>query len=169
MADPEREVYVMCGDGSYLMLSPEIVTSIQEGYKITIVLVDNHGYASIGELSDVVGSGGFGTHYRYRENGSLGLNDETPGDVLPVDFAANAESFGARVFRTRTISEFKDALERAKGVDETTLIYIETNRDTVPDYESQWDVPVAEVSGMESVVAAHESYVEGKQAERRYI
>ena len=169
MADPEREVYVMCGDGSYLMLSTEIVTSIQEGYKITIVLVDNHGYASIGELSDVVGSGGFGTHYRYRENGSLGLNDEAPGNVLPVDFAVNAESFGARVFRTSTISEFKDALEKAKGVDETTLIYIETNRETVPDYESQWDVPVAEVSGMESVVAAHEEYVENKQAERRYI
>lgn len=169
MADPEREVYVMCGDGSYLMLSTEIVTSIQEGYKITIVLVDNHGYASIGELSDVVGSGGFGTHYRYRENGSLGLNDETPGDVLPVDFAANAESLGARVFRTSTVSEFNDALEKAKDVDKTTVIYIETNRETVPDYESQWDVPVAEVSEMESVVAAREEYVENKQAERRYI
>src|SRR5215218_7436790 len=78
LADPEREVYVMVGDGSYLMLNGEIVTSIQERQKLTIVLVDNHGFASIGELSDVVGSGGFGTHYQYRENGSLGTNTETP-------------------------------------------------------------------------------------------
>jgi 3D-(3,5/4)-trihydroxycyclohexane-1,2-dione acylhydrolase (decyclizing) len=169
MAAPEREVYVMVGDGSYLMLNGEIVTSIQEGYKLTIVLVDNHGFASIGELSEGVGSEGFGTHYRYRENGSLGLNTEAPDRLLPVDLATNAESLGAHVIRTGTIPELEDALEGAKSIDRTVVIYIETNRETVPDYESQWDVPVAEVSGMETVRAARESYEAEKQAERPYL
>jgi 3D-(3,5/4)-trihydroxycyclohexane-1,2-dione acylhydrolase (decyclizing) len=169
MAAPEREVYVMVGDGSYLMLNGEIVTSTQERQKLTIVLVDNHGFASIGELSGMVGSGGFGTHYRYRENGSLGTNTEAPGELLPVDLATNAESLGAHVIRTSTIPELKDALAEAKSVDKTVVIYIETNRETVPDYESQWDVPIAEVSGMDTVRAAREGYEAEKQAERRYL
>src|SRR5215218_7833395 len=102
MAAPEREVYVMVGDGSYLMMSSEIITSIQEGYKLTVVLVDNSGFSSIGELSRSVGSQGFGTQYRYRKNGSIGLDtEEEPGEVLPVDLAANAQSFGAYVIRTQ--------------------------------------------------------------------
>src|SRR5215204_6724037 len=92
MAAPEREVYVMCGDGSYLMMNSEIVTSIQEGYKLTVVLVDNSGFSSIGALSRSVGSQGFGTQYRYRKDGSIGTNTEAPGEPLPVDLAANAES-----------------------------------------------------------------------------
>ena len=96
MAAPEREVYVMVGDGSYLMLSSEIVTSIQEALKLTIVLVDNHGFNSIGGLSRSLGTDGFGTLYRYRQNGSLGLDsDGSPAPPLPVDVAANAESLGA--------------------------------------------------------------------------
>src|SRR5215210_2072417 len=169
MAAPEREVYVMVGDGSYIMLNGELVTSIQEGYKLTVVLVDNGGFASIGELSEVVGSGGFGTHYRYRENGSLGTNAWAPGEPLPVDLAANAESLGAHVIRTSTIPELKDALEAAKDVERTVVIYIQTNRQTVPDFESQWDVPVAEVSAMDTVRAAREGYEAEKQAERRYL
>jgi 3D-(3,5/4)-trihydroxycyclohexane-1,2-dione acylhydrolase (decyclizing) len=169
MAAPEREVYVMVGDGSYLMLNGEVVTSIQEKQKLTIVLVDNHGFASIGELSEVVGSEGFGTHYRYRENSSLGTNSEAPGKLLPVDLAANAESLGAYVIRTSTIPEFEEALAEAKSVDRTVVIYIRTNRKTVPDYESQWDVPIAEVSGTEAVRAAREGYDAEKQAERRYL
>ncbi len=169
MAAPEREVYVMIGDGSYLMLNGELVTSIQERQKLTIVLVDNHGFASIGELSEVVGSGGFGTHYRYREDGSPGLDGEAPGKLLPVDLAANAESLGAHVIRTNTIPELKDALAEAKSVDRTVVIYIETNRETVQDYESQWDVPIAEVSAMDTVRAAREGYETEKQAERRYL
>jgi 3D-(3,5/4)-trihydroxycyclohexane-1,2-dione acylhydrolase (decyclizing) len=169
MAAPEREVYVMVGDGSYLMLNGELVTSIQERQKLTIVLVDNHGFASIGELSEVVGSDGFGTHYRYRENGSLGLHSEAPSKLLPVDLAANAESLGAYVIRTNTIPELEDALAEAKSIDRTVVIYIQTNRETVPDYESQWDVPIAEVSGMEAVRAAREGYEAEKQAERRYL
>jgi 3D-(3,5/4)-trihydroxycyclohexane-1,2-dione acylhydrolase (decyclizing) len=171
MAAPEREVYVMVGDGSYLMMSSEIITSIQEGYKLTVVLVDNSGFSSIGSLSRSVGSDGFGTHYRYRKDGSIGLDSEgDPGDVLPVDLATNAESFGARVFRTKTVGELKGALAEAKGVDRTVVVHIPVDRFAgVPDYDSFWDVPVAEVSEMESVIEAREAYAEGRRAERRYL
>jgi 3D-(3,5/4)-trihydroxycyclohexane-1,2-dione acylhydrolase (decyclizing) len=122
MAAPEREVYVMVGDGSYLMMNAEIITSIQEGYKLTIVLVDNAGFSSIGALSRSVGSQGFGTQYRFRKNGSLGLDtEETPGDLLPVDLATNAESMGAHVIRAQTVGEVKDALAEAKGIDRTVV------------------------------------------------
>jgi 3D-(3,5/4)-trihydroxycyclohexane-1,2-dione acylhydrolase (decyclizing) len=116
-----------------------------------------------------VGSDGFGTHYRYRENGSLGLHSGAPGKLLPVDLAANAESLGAYVIRTSTIPELEDALAQAKCIDRTVVIYIQTNRETVPDFESQWDVPIAEVSGIEAVRAAREGYEAQKQAERRYL
>jgi 3D-(3,5/4)-trihydroxycyclohexane-1,2-dione acylhydrolase (decyclizing) len=171
LAAPEREVYVMVGDGSYLMMSSEIVTSIQEGYKLTIVLVDNWGFASIGALSRSVGSQGFGTQYRYRKDGSLGLDTEQDsGEVLPVDLATNAESFGAHVIRTRTVGELKGALAESKEVDRTVVIYVPTDRyEGVPNYESFWDVPVAEVSQMESVQAARKEYAEGRQSERRYL
>ncbi len=171
MADPRREVYVMVGDGSYLMMNSEIVTSVQEGYKLTVVLVDNSGFSSIGALSRSVGSQGFGTHYRYRKDGSIGLDTEKdPGEVLPVDLATNAESFGARVFRAKTVGELRDALAEAKGVDRTVVIHIPVDRyEGVPSYESFWDVPVAEVSEMDSVVEARKEYVENRQAERRYL
>ena len=171
MAAPDREVYVMCGDGSYLMMNSEIVTSVQEGHKLTIVLVDNSGFSSIGALSRSVGSQGFGTQYRYRKDGSLGLDtEEQTGGTLPVDLANNAESLGARVIRAEDISGLKDALARAKDADRTVVVYVPVDRyEGVPDYESFWDVPVAEVSEMESVVAAREEYVQNKQAERRYL
>jgi 3D-(3,5/4)-trihydroxycyclohexane-1,2-dione acylhydrolase (decyclizing) len=171
MASPEREVYVMVGDGSYLMMSSEIITSIQESYKLTVVLVDNSGFSSIGALSRTVGSDGFGTHYRYRKDGSIGLDsEEDPGEVLPVDLAANAESFGARVFRAKTFAELEKALEEAKGVDRTVVIHVPVDRyEGVPTYESFWDVPVAEVSEMDSVIAARKEYAEGRQAERPYL
>ena len=171
MAAPEREVYVMVGDGSYLMMNAEIVTSIQEGYKLTVVLVDNSGFASIGALSRSVGSQGFGTQYRYRKDGSLGLDTERePGGRLPVDLATNAESFGAHVIRARTVGELKGALAEAKGVDRTVVIHIPVDRyEGVPDYDSFWDVPVAEVSEMESVRAAREEYAANRRAERNYL
>jgi 3D-(3,5/4)-trihydroxycyclohexane-1,2-dione acylhydrolase (decyclizing) len=171
MAHPSREVYVMCGDGSYLMMNSEIVTSLQEGYKLTIVLVDNSGFSSIGSLSRSVGSEGFGTQYRYRKDGSLGLDtEEEPGEVLPVDLATNAESLGAHVIRTKDINGLKDALAEAKGAESTVVIYIPVDRyEGVPDYESFWDVPVAEVSEMESVVAARKEYAHNKRSERRYL
>jgi 3D-(3,5/4)-trihydroxycyclohexane-1,2-dione acylhydrolase (decyclizing) len=171
MADPGREVYVMVGDGSYLMMNSEIVTSVQEGYKLTVVLVDNAGFSSIGSLSRSVGAQGFGTQYRYRKDGSLGLDTEEQADgMLPVDLANNAESLGACVIRARDISELKDALAEAKNADRTVVIHIPVDRyEGVPDYESFWDVPVAEVSGMETVRAAREEYAQNKQAERRYL
>jgi 3D-(3,5/4)-trihydroxycyclohexane-1,2-dione acylhydrolase (decyclizing) len=171
MAAPEREVYVMCGDGSYLMMNSEIVTSIQEGYKLTVVLVDNSGFSSIGALSRSVGSQGFGTHYRYRKNGSIGLDsEEEPGKILPVDLAANAESLGAHVLRTTSVDELRDALEEARAADRTVVIHIPVDRyEGVPDYESFWDVPVAEVSEMETVVAARKEYAQNRRAERRYL
>jgi 3D-(3,5/4)-trihydroxycyclohexane-1,2-dione acylhydrolase (decyclizing) len=171
MAAPEREVYVMCGDGSYLMMNSEIVTSIQEGYKLTIVLVDNSGFSSIGALSRSVGSQGFGTHYRYRKNGTIGLDsEEDPGEVLPVDLAANAASLGAHVMRTSSVAELRDALEKATAVDRTVVIHIPVDRyEGVPDYESFWDVPVAEVSEMETVVTAREEYEQNRRSERRYL
>jgi 3D-(3,5/4)-trihydroxycyclohexane-1,2-dione acylhydrolase (decyclizing) len=171
MAAPEREVYVMCGDGSYLMMNSEIVTSIQEGHKLTIVLVDNSGFSSIGALSRSVGSEGFGTHYRYRKNGSIGLDSEKePGDVLPVDLATNAESLGAHVMRTTSVDELRGALREAKAVNRTVVIHIPVDRyEGVPDYESFWDVPVAEVSEMETVAVARKEYAENRRAERRYL
>jgi 3D-(3,5/4)-trihydroxycyclohexane-1,2-dione acylhydrolase (decyclizing) len=171
MAAPEREVYVMVGDGSYLMMNSEIITSVQEGYKVMIVLVDNSGFSSIGALSRSVGSQGFGTQYRYRKNGSLGLDtEEEPGETLPVDLATNAESLGAYVIRAKTADEVRDALAAAKGVDRTVVIYIPVDRyESVPNYESFWDVPVAEVSEMDSVIAARKEYAANKQAERRYL
>ena len=171
MAAPEREVYVMVGDGSYLMMSSEIVTSIQEGYRLIIVLVDNSGFSSIGALSRSVGSDGFGTHYRYRKDDSIGLDsEEDPGEVLPVDLAANAESFGARVFRVKTVAGLERALKEAKGVDRTVVIHVPVDRyEGVPTYESFWDVPVAEVSEVDSVIDAREEYARGRRAERRYL
>ena len=171
MAAPNREVYVMVGDGSYLMMSAEIVTSIQENHKLTIVLVDNSGFASIGALSRSVGTEGFGTQYRYRKNGSIGLDtEESPGEALPVDLAANAESLGAHVIRAKSIGELKGALADAKDIDRTVVIHIPVDRyEGVPDYESFWDVPVAEVSEMETVKAAREEYARNRQAERRYL
>ena len=164
MAAPEREVYVLVGDGSYLMLSSEIVTSIQEGLKLTIVLVDNHGFNSIGSLSRSLGTDGFGTQYRYRRNGSLGLDsDSSPAPLLPVDLAANAESLGARVIRCATVDELRAGLEAAKGEESTVVLAIEVDRyEGVPGYESWWDVPVAEVSEVDSVRAAREAYEQAR-------
>ena len=166
MADPSREVYVFLGDGTYLMMPTEIVTSVQEGVKIIIVLVDNHGFASIGSLSRSLGQGGFGTGYRFRSNESGQLD----GDPLTVDFVANARSLGAHALKAATLDEFKDALQKAKTLDRTTVIVVETEpAASVPGYESWWDVAVAEVSEMESVRAARIRYEEARKRERHYL
>jgi 3D-(3,5/4)-trihydroxycyclohexane-1,2-dione acylhydrolase (decyclizing) len=171
LAAPEREVYVLVGDGSYLMLPGELVTSIQEGLKLTIVLVDNHGFNSIGSLSRSVGTDGFGTQYRYRHDGSLGLDsDASPAPVLPLDLAANAESLGAHAIRAGSIEELRSALAEAKHVDRTVVIAVEVDRyEGVPGYESWWDVPVAEVSKAEAVRAAREEYEAARRNERSHV
>lgn len=165
LADPSRDVYVLLGDASWLMLSSEIVTSIQEGVKLTVVLIDNQGYASIGGLSQALGSGGFGTQSRYRdERGDLS------GPRLPIDFAANAASLGAHAIRAHSIDDLRAALDEAKQVERTTVITIETATDVqVGNFESWWDVPVAEVSTMESVRAARLEYAAHRATERYYI
>jgi 3D-(3,5/4)-trihydroxycyclohexane-1,2-dione acylhydrolase (decyclizing) len=171
MAAPDREVFSMVGDGSYLMLGTEIVTAVQEGIKLIIVLVDNHGFNSIGSLSRSLGTDGFGTHYRFRKHGSLGLDSEAdPGAVLPLDLAANAASLGAAALRVRTIGELRDALEASKRADRTTVITVEVDRwEGVPTYESWWDVPVSEVAAIDEVRAARTEYEEARNKERRYL
>jgi 3D-(3,5/4)-trihydroxycyclohexane-1,2-dione acylhydrolase (decyclizing) len=163
MAAPDREVYVLVGDGSYLMMAQEIVTSLQEKYKLTIVVLDNHGFSSIGGLSRACGNRGMGTEYRYRGNGKL------EGDLIPVDYAANARSLGAEAVRTSTRDEFKQALLAASKSQMTSVVVIETAYDQrVPGYESWWDVPIAEVSEAESVRAARSKYEEAVRKERLF-
>ncbi|HEV2248867.1 MAG TPA: 3D-(3,5/4)-trihydroxycyclohexane-1,2-dione acylhydrolase (decyclizing) [Terriglobia bacterium] len=164
MAAPDREVYVLVGDGSYLMMAQEIVTSLQEGYKLNIVVLDNHGFSSIGGLSRACGSGGFGTEYRYRRNGNL------DGEVMAVDFLGNAASLGAIALRARTREDFTAALERARSESRTTVIVVEVDlNQRVPAYESWWDVPIAEVTEMESVSAAYAAYAAAKKKERYFL
>lgn len=166
MAAPEREVYVMIGDGSYLMMAQELVTSIQEGYKLTVVMLDNHGFSSIGGLSQAIGNGKFGTRYRYR-NAATGQLD---GETLPVDFAANARSLGAHVIAVKEIAALKKALAAARRQTKTTVIVIETDLEKrVPGYESWWDVAIAEVSEVPTVRAAAKAYQRAKRKERYYL
>jgi 3D-(3,5/4)-trihydroxycyclohexane-1,2-dione acylhydrolase (decyclizing) len=170
MADPEREVYVLVGDGSYFMLSADIVTSIQEGYKLTIVLMDNNGYKSIGALSRSLGSQGFGTRYVFPENNRLPDDTAESVKTLPVDLAANAGSLGAHIIRCETYEEFLSALETARGIERTTVIYIQNDRYVgVPGYESWWDVVIAEVSEIDAVNAARAGYEQAVQKERYFL
>ena len=166
LADPGREVFVLVGDGSYLMMATEIVTAVSEGIKLNIVLVQNQGFGSIGALSESLGSQRFGTRYRYRDP-ATGLLD---GDVLPVDLAANAASLGADVLRTTTVKEFAAALEQARASDRTTVVYIETDPlAPVPSSQSWWDVPVSETSALESTRQARAAYEAAKRDQRLYL
>jgi 3D-(3,5/4)-trihydroxycyclohexane-1,2-dione acylhydrolase (decyclizing) len=166
MAAPDREVYVLVGDGSYLMMAQEIVTSIQEGVRLTILILDNHGFASIGGLSKSVGCSGFATEYRSRDAESGLLS----GDLLPIDFAANAESLGARAIRACTPAAIREALETARRADRTTAIVIPVSREQhVGGYESWWDVPIAEVSTIDAVREARAAYERARVAERTLL
>ena len=164
MADPEREVYVLVGDGSYLMLAQEIATSVQEGVKLNIVVVDNQGFASIGALSEACGSAGYGTEYRFRRNGSLS------GAKIPVDFVENARSLGAHAVRATTRAELEDAVRAMPGHDRTSVVVVAVDRDRrVGGYESWWDVPIAEVSAVEAVRAARKDWESAVKRERYYL
>jgi 3D-(3,5/4)-trihydroxycyclohexane-1,2-dione acylhydrolase (decyclizing) len=170
MAAPEREVYVMVGDGSYLMLSQEIVTSIQEDRKLIIVLLDNSGFKSIGSLSRSLGQQGFGTRYAYPQNGVLPGDDADEIAPLPVDLAANAASLGAHLIRCATYDDFVAALHAARDTDRTTVIYIQNDRLVgVPGYESWWDVPIAEVSDSATVRAARKEWEAMRAKERLFL
>lgn len=164
MAQPAREVYVLVGDGSYLMMAQEIVTSLQENLKLNIVLLDNHGFSSIGGLSRACGNEGMGTNYRYRRG------EKYDGEMLRVDFAANAASLGAWAVCARTPEELKSGLASARKQPRTSVVVVETSYDErVPGYESWWDVPIAEVSERESVKAERKKYEEEKKKERLFF
>jgi 3D-(3,5/4)-trihydroxycyclohexane-1,2-dione acylhydrolase (decyclizing) len=177
LAAPEREVFALVGDGSYLMLPGELATAVAERIKLVIVLVQNHGYASIGALSRSVGGAGYGTHYRVARNRELPL-DAAAGqgpagdfDPVPVDLAANAESLGAHVLRAHTIDDLRAALRAAREHrDGPVVVHVETDRYTgVPGYESWWDVPVATLSDAPAVQAARARYEADRARQRRYL
>jgi 3D-(3,5/4)-trihydroxycyclohexane-1,2-dione acylhydrolase (decyclizing) len=176
LATPDREIFVLVGDGSYLMLPGDLVTAVAEGIKLTIVLVDNHGYSSIGALSRSLGSAGFGTHYSVVDGGAQQL-DAADGTgptgkrrPLPVDLAANAESLGAKVVRARTIEDLRGALREARAEPGPTVIHIEVDRYRgVPSYDGWWDVPVAEVSDDPAVQAARRNYENARASQRQYL
>ena len=164
MAHPEREVFVLVGDGSYLMMAQEIVTSIQEGMKLNIVLLDNHGFSSIGGLSRSCGNEGMGTNYRFRRGAKY------DGEDLPVDFVANAASLGAWAVRARTREELQAAIAYSRKQPRTSVVVVETSYDDrVPGYESWWDVAIAEVSTSEAVELARRKYEEARKKERLFF
>jgi 3D-(3,5/4)-trihydroxycyclohexane-1,2-dione acylhydrolase (decyclizing) len=164
MADPKRDVYILVGDGSYLMMAQEIVTSVQEGYKLNIVLLDNHGFSSIGGLSRSCGNEGMGTNYRYRREAKY------DGDLLPVDFMSNAASLGAWATRAKTREELATALAEGRRQERTSVVVVETAYDQrVPGYESWWDVAIAEVSKREAVKVARKKYEEALKKEKIFF
>ena len=153
MAAPDREVFVLVGDGSYLMLHTEIVTAIEMGMKLNIVLVDDHGFASIGGLSRAVGSEEFGTKR-----------------TVDVDFVANAKSLGAAAERAKTIGDLRGALKDAARSKQTTVIVVEADRYAgLPAYASWWDVAIAETSEQEPVRKARKAYEEAKRRQRWHV
>jgi 3D-(3,5/4)-trihydroxycyclohexane-1,2-dione acylhydrolase (decyclizing) len=171
MAAPGRDVYVIVGDGSYLMLSSDLVTSIQEGYKLIVILLDNSGFKSIGSLSRSLGQDGFGTRFIFPKDGTLAGDSATTGvETLPIDFAMNARSLGACVIECAGYEDFVRALEEARKTDRTTVITIRNDRYvSVPGYDSWWDVHVAEVSEMPSVREARKAWEEMRARERYFL
>jgi 3D-(3,5/4)-trihydroxycyclohexane-1,2-dione acylhydrolase (decyclizing) len=169
LADPTREVFAMVGDGGYLMMPSELMTAVQERVKIIVVLVQNHGFHSIGSLSESLGSQRFGTRYRMRDERSHRLE----GDLVPVDLAANARSLGAHVIEVHSRPELEAAVveARARPADSgPVVIHVETDPFVHgPDSESWWDVPVSEVSDLESTTDAYRAYVERKAAQRPLV
>ncbi|WP_172383921.1 3D-(3,5/4)-trihydroxycyclohexane-1,2-dione acylhydrolase (decyclizing) [Streptomyces sp. MNP-20] len=168
LAAPERPVWALVGDGTYLMMPTEIVTAVQEDIPIKVVILQNHGYASIGGLSESVGGERFGTDYRYR------APDGTyTGGPLPVDLAANAASLGLPVTRANTVAELRAALREAREADGPTCVYVETETaDTVsgpPPAQAWWDVPVAETATRPSAVKAREEYDRHVSDRRRHL
>ncbi|WP_371778883.1 3D-(3,5/4)-trihydroxycyclohexane-1,2-dione acylhydrolase (decyclizing) [Streptosporangium subroseum] len=169
LADPDRDVFVLVGDGSYLMMPTELVTAVQERLKIIVVLVQNHGFHSIGSLSESLGSQRFGTAYRFR-NDATGRLD---GERLPIDLAANARSLGATVIEAHSRKELEQAIRDAKAAPADggpIVIHVETDP-TVhgPDSESWWDVPVSQVSDLDTTRRAHDAYTAHKAAQRPYL
>ena len=160
LADPQRRVFVMVGDGSYLMMNSEIVTAVQEGINVTVVVVDNHGFQSIHGLQRSVGSPSFGNELRFRDERSGRL----AGEYVPVDFAKHAEAMGARATRAESADALRAALRAADSSDRISVIVVPTEPERrVPGFEGWWDVPVAEVTRRDSVKQARAAYEEALQ------
>ena len=167
LARPESEVVSIVGDGTYQMLPMELATVVQENIKVIYVLLQNYGFCSIGSLSESRGSQRFGTKYRQRGGGSHLEDAET---VRGVDIAANAESWGLKVYRVSTIEEFKDAYARAHAGEQAAMIHIETDLyGPNPPSSSWWDVAVSGVSRLESTQQAYERYLEDSKPQRHYL
>ena len=170
MADPSREVYVMVGDGSYLMLSQEIVSSIQEGYKMTIILINNDGYKSIGSLSRSLGSEGYGTRFLFRNPDTEIIDGDNvvSNAVLPINLADNARSLGSHVIECKTHDDLTNALKASKKIERTTVIYTTCDRFHGIEEYGWWEVPISEVSEMESVKKAYKESVEYRKDQKFY-
>ncbi|MFI7240139.1 3D-(3,5/4)-trihydroxycyclohexane-1,2-dione acylhydrolase (decyclizing) [Streptomyces cyaneofuscatus] len=163
-----RPVWALVGDGTYLMNPTEIVTAVQENLPLKLLILQNHGYASIGGLSEAVGGERLGTAYRHRDpDGGF------TGPPLPVDLAANAASLGMRVLRATTVDDLGKALAEARGADGPTCVYVETETpDTVsgpPPAQAWWDVPVAETASRPAAVKAREEYDRQVAARRHHL
>lgn len=168
LAAPGRPVWALVGDGTYLMNPTEIVTAVQEGIPVKVVILDNHGYASIGGLSDAVGAEGFATAYRFRA-----ADGSYSGAPLPLDLAANAASLGMAVIRARTIGDLRKALAQARASMRPTCVYAQTRTpDTVsgpPPAQAWWDVPVAETATRAEAARAREEYDRQAAQRRRHL
>jgi 3D-(3,5/4)-trihydroxycyclohexane-1,2-dione acylhydrolase (decyclizing) len=163
LAEPEREVVVMLGDGSYLMMNSEIVTAVAEGIRVTIVLVDNHGFQCILGLQRAVGVDDFGNELRFRQ----GKEAAPAGDYVPVDFQKHAESMGALAIYAPTSSEVKAALERARKADRITVVVVPVDPESrMPGSGNWWDVPVAEVSSADRTKSTRVKYEEATKKQR---
>ena len=163
LAEPEREVVVMVGDGSYLMMNSEIVTAVGEGLQLTIVLVDNHGYQCILGLQRAVGVADFGNELRYRDRKS----DQLVGDYIPVDLVKHAESLGAQAILAKTPKEIAAALEKARATAGVTVVVVPVDPEKrMPGMGTWWDVPVAEVSAEEKTQKTREKYEEATVSQR---
>ncbi|MBU8568548.1 3D-(3,5/4)-trihydroxycyclohexane-1,2-dione acylhydrolase (decyclizing) [Virgibacillus pantothenticus] len=164
LAEPDREVYALVGDGSYFMLHSELVTSIQENKKINIILFDNHGFQCIHGLQVGQGSEGFGNEFRYREE----TTNQLSGEYMQFDFALHARSLGANGYTANTVEELREALQQARQNKKSTLIHIRTLPSKVPGYESWWRLGVAEVTKSDKVKAAYHSMEEKLSQARKY-
>jgi 3D-(3,5/4)-trihydroxycyclohexane-1,2-dione acylhydrolase (decyclizing) len=165
MAQPQRDVYVMVGDGSYLMMAQEVVTAVQEGITMTILLLDNHGYSSIGGLSASVGCDGFGTRYQKRSP-----SGELDAELIEVDFVANAASMGAHAVMAKSKEEIRTALEAARERTGVNVIVVPVDREQrVGGYDGWWEVPVAETSPLADVQRARSTYEREKKKIRQYL
>ena len=163
MADPSREVYVMLGDGNFLMANSEISTAVQENLKVINIIIDNHGFSSVGRVSEQVGCEGYGCHYLAR-----GVDNTYSGPVHNHDIAQICRGLGAEVFEAHTLEQFQAALVDARALDHTSCIVIETDwHERVPGYATcWWDMATAEVSEMPAVQAAREDYEKEKTGQR---